>query len=396
MKLARIIFRTGPTILLLLLCRAAHAQVKSGSNGSDGAFNPTTNTVINMADHPNGIYQYTSVTIPAGVSVSFIPNANNTPVVWLVQSNCVVNGNVNVNGQNGNGTIGGAGGPGGWAGGSAGGNPTAGQGPGGGGAGDDGSGGSFGTQGGANTTCPTCASAGQVYGNSFLVPILGGSGGGGSGGAYASGGGGGGILIAASGSIQLNGQITASGGNGTFPPGYGAYGTGGSGGGVRLVAPRFVGTGFVGAGGGSGRGGILNGGAGRVRIDAFENSFGGTIVGVLSQGFQPIILPTAGQGAQLNITSVGGVPVSTSPTGGIATPDAVLSAQRSTPIPIVVHCSNIPLNTQIAVSVKPANGATVSATGLNNTGTLASSTATVSINMPRGGGIIYATAATGN
>ena len=32
------------------------AQVNSGSNGSDGAFNPTTNIVINMADHPNGIY----------------------------------------------------------------------------------------------------------------------------------------------------------------------------------------------------------------------------------------------------------------------------------------------------------------------------------------------------
>ncbi len=62
---------------------------------------------------------------------------------------------------------------------------------------------------------------------------------------------------------------------------------------------------------------------------------------------------------------------------------------------IVVHCSNIPLNTQITVSVKPANGTAVSATGLN-TGTLTSSTATVSIVMPRGGGIIYATAATGN
>ena len=38
-----------PTMFALLLCTAAHAQVNSGSNGSDGAFNPTTNTVINMA-----------------------------------------------------------------------------------------------------------------------------------------------------------------------------------------------------------------------------------------------------------------------------------------------------------------------------------------------------------
>ena len=36
--------------LLVLLPLLAHAQVNSGSNGSDGAFHPTTNTVIDMAD----------------------------------------------------------------------------------------------------------------------------------------------------------------------------------------------------------------------------------------------------------------------------------------------------------------------------------------------------------
>jgi hypothetical protein len=61
-----------------------------------------------------------------------------------------------------------------------------------------------------------------------------------------------------------------------------------------------------------------------------------------------------------------------------------------------VNCANLPLNTQITVSVKPANGAAVSVTGYNTTGTLASSMATISINIPRGGGLIYATAATGN
>ncbi len=65
MNLARIFSRTVPTLLLLLLCRAAHAQVNSGSNGSDGAFNPTTNTVINMADHPDGICRDMLTHIPA-------------------------------------------------------------------------------------------------------------------------------------------------------------------------------------------------------------------------------------------------------------------------------------------------------------------------------------------
>src|ERR1017187_9724947 len=142
--------------LLPVLCSA---QVNSGSNGSDGAFNPATSTVINMADHPNGIYQYSSVTISNGVTVMFIPNANNTPVVWLVQSNVVINGTVDVSGQNGTSTLG-LGGPGGWPGGN-GGPPnlaTSGQGPEGGAAG-----------------CPG-NSATYTNGNIFLIPLLGGSG----------------------------------------------------------------------------------------------------------------------------------------------------------------------------------------------------------------------------
>ncbi|GDY22608.1 hypothetical protein LBMAG56_39550 [Verrucomicrobiota bacterium] len=52
-------------LLLWLTPLAARGQVNSGSTGADGAFNPTTNTVVDMRDHPAGIYQYTSVNIPA-------------------------------------------------------------------------------------------------------------------------------------------------------------------------------------------------------------------------------------------------------------------------------------------------------------------------------------------
>ena len=48
-------------IVALSLCVSAGAQVNSGSNGSDGAFNPTTNIVINMAAHPDGIYHLRSL-----------------------------------------------------------------------------------------------------------------------------------------------------------------------------------------------------------------------------------------------------------------------------------------------------------------------------------------------
>ncbi|MBI5383636.1 MAG: hypothetical protein HZA90_03005 [Verrucomicrobia bacterium] len=400
---------TGAWVFVLMVCASAAAQVNSGSDGHDGAFNPTTNTVINMADHPDGIYHYTSVNIPLGVNVSFLPNANNSPVVWLVQSNCAINGTIKLDGSEYT-PSGGLGGPGGYRGGNAGNSTTAGKGlgPGGGMAGVWGGHASFGTLGNTNYGTNQ-ALGGSIYGNNFLVPLIGGSGGGGTsygGNGYGGGGGGGAILIAASQTLTINGAISASGGNSAGSITYGTPplvgGGAGSGGAIRLVATILNGTGSLSVAGGCaifGYGGCQDqekAGSGRIRFDALENKFGGWINGPITIGFQPIIIPTVGQGAQLTIRSIGGVPVSASPTGVLSMPDAVLSAQQDNPIPVIVDCANIPLNTQITVSVKPANGAAVSAVGYNNAGTLASSTATISINMPRGGGIIYATAATGN
>ena len=136
-KLSTIIFYV--TVLVACLPVKGRAQVNTGSNGSDGAFNPTAaNTVINMATHPNGVYQYTSVNIRSNVTVTFTPNANNTPVVWLVQSNVVINGGgaVDLSGSGPSGSAGGVGGPGGYRGGTGGLSPTSGQGPGGGSAGN--------------------------------------------------------------------------------------------------------------------------------------------------------------------------------------------------------------------------------------------------------------------
>ena len=395
-----------PTLLAVLLASllplAGRAQVASGSNGSDGAFNPTANVVIDMADHPDGIYQYTSVNIPAGVTVSFLPNANNKPVVWLVQGSCVISGSVDISGATNTGPIGGREGPGGYRGGDGGSYPTRGSGPGGGSAGGYfGGNASYATVGARlDVTVPESA----VYGSAFLFPLVGGSGGGGStsssGGQFYGGGGGGGgaILIASSGNLTLTGQINASGLYGSLYPG------GGSGGAVRIVAPKIIGSGGINAGSGYGGGLSYNAGGytvlyyagvGRVRFDVQENNFGGSISGAFTQGFQPIIIPAIGQGIQLSIASVGGVAVPVSPSGVLVNPDVIITAQQVNPIPVVVNCTNIPLNSEITVKVQPANGAAVTAVGLNNAGTLAASTATVAVNMPRGGGIIYATAVTG-
>lgn len=408
-------------LLLMLSCLSASAQVNSGSNGSDGPFNPTGNVTINMADHPDGIYHYTSVNIPSGVTVTFTPNANNTPVVWLVQGDCVIGGTVDLSGKSASNNVGALGGPGGFKGGNGGTNiATSGEGPGGGKASgtgipvSDGAGNaSFGTLGERMVGTPQSwvnqAEPGVVYGNKFLLPLTGGSGGGGSnggssiGGTGGGGGGGGGILIAASGQISISGSILAKGGNGSTAGGqtYIGGGGGGSGGAIRLVASSIAGSGNLIANGGTGVYGYSlnyrfdNAGQGRIRLDTYSGTIGGTIIGVLTSGFQPIIIPTSGQGIQLAIQSIGGVSLAGSPNGVLASPDVILPAQQQNPMNVVVNCSNLPMNTTITVTVRPANGADIVATGTNSSGTQTASTATIPVNMPRGGGIIFAKCVSG-
>jgi hypothetical protein len=385
-KHSLLIICTALVLALLPERGTAQVQVVSGSDGHDGALNPVTNIVINMADHPDGIYHYTSVNIPSGVTVTFIRNSSNKPVTWLVETNCIIDGTVDVSGTNGTNGYGGIGGPGGGRGGNGGPSPTMGEGI---GAGNDPT---AGLDPASQCSCGSFATAGRrggpLYGNEYVLPLQGGSGGTG----YTNlligaGGGSGAILIAASGEIQLNasGLIRANGGSGEST--LGIFSGDGSGGAVRLVATRISGHGTISASGGG-----IGGGNGWIRIDAIDYMFVGTTHGVFTHGYQPVILLTAGQSAQLVVSSVGGVSLPPNPSGVITTPDAVISAQQSSPMPVVVSCMNLPLHTAITVTARPVNGPPVSAVGYNDTGNAASSTATVVIAVPRGGGQIYATA----
>ncbi len=378
---------------------SAIAQVNSGSDGHDGVFNPPTNTVIDMADHPDGIYHYSSVFVSNGVTVTFIPNANNTPVTWLVQGKCTISGKIDISGKAC--ALGGSGGPGGFAGGAIGGagaSPGDGLGPGGGKAAigtELGGSASHATLGG-QTTAVSQAFPGEVYGNMFNLPLIGGSGGGGNG--ESGGGGGGAMLIATSETLQLNGKILANGGSSERTSGAG----GGSGGSLRLVAANLSGVGSISVKGGAASYYKYPGyyysvwaGAGRIRLDALQNNLSGSMEGEVSRGYQPIIIPPQNVAVALTIQTVAGVVVEDNPKGSLLSPDVIVSGNQQNPIPIVVHCSNIPLNTEIIVDVKPANGSDVRAVGVNNVGTQGSSTATVSVNMPRGGGTIQAKAISG-
>jgi len=73
---------------------------------------------------PNGIFNCTTITVASNVTLTFVPNSLNTPVYLLAQGDIVINGIIDVSGQNGQ-TNGGysLAGPGGFEGGAA---PTAG------------------------------------------------------------------------------------------------------------------------------------------------------------------------------------------------------------------------------------------------------------------------------
>jgi hypothetical protein len=244
---------------------AAHAQggfvFDSGSSGALGDL-VVSNAVV-IALPPDGVLNYKRVEIQEGGVVRFTKNALNTPVTLLAQQEVVIIGDLFLDGSGPSGVDPGRGGPGGFDGGrgAVGGQPGGpGKGPGGGlpAGGNDNGPGAFATRGSTGGARET--TAGTVYGDPLLLPIIGGSGGGGSSSDFTGGGGGGGaILIASSVRISL-----PAAGHGIYARGAeisGRYNDG-SGGGIRLVAPIIEGVGNVHAQGGP------EGGAGRVRFDS--------------------------------------------------------------------------------------------------------------------------------
>jgi len=112
--------------------------------------------------------------------------------------------------------------------------------------------------------------------------------------------------------------------------------------------------------------------------------------GDVTTGYQPIIIPGIGNSERLGVASVGGISVSATPSGLPTTPDVVIPGTFSNPVDVEVICVNIPLNSEIRVIVQPPNGPAVIGTGLNSTGTVSASMATVPVNFPRGGGTLHA------
>jgi hypothetical protein len=423
----------------------AHA-FDSGSTGADGAFNPTVNTTVPLP--PSGIFNYTSVSIPAGVTVTFQRNTTNTPVVILASGNVTIAGTLSVSGGTapgvgaaGDGSPGddgtpGRGGPGGFDGGRGGragvnfAYAGSGLGPGGGrpgwgqvppgdqcvnGAGWNigGTGGGFGGAAPASTRGTTTCSAfggytytqqpgGTAYGSDLLLPLIGGSGGGGGGGGLSfngsgGGGGGGAILIAASGTINITGALLANGGaGGTIAGGgSGAAGGGGAGGAIRIIATTLAGNGAVSATGGaagphgSGLTGSVHtataGANGRVRFEYDNLSRTAAATPGATTG-DPGTVFIAGL-PTLTISSVAGVSAPATPTGNA---DITLPANTPNPVAVVFTTTGVPVGNTVALTLTPAAGIPSTAISPALSGSTTSATASVNINLPVGPSVLSA------
>lgn len=382
--------------LFLLLSSSVQAgQFNSGSTGADGAFNPTVNTEVQLP--PDGVFNFTTVNIPSGVTVTFKKNAANTPAYILATGNVTIAGTVRVDATAANGIQPGVGGPGGFDGGFGGTQGISGGngiGPGGGGyakygTGGGGGGGGFGTSGGAGGYA---GASGSTYGNEQILPLIGGSGGGGGSGygyptAYtggAGGGGGGALLIASSGTIIVNGSITAKGGQGSNATV--SAGGGGSGGAIKLIANTISGEGTISASGGSGGlsaagGGWYGGygGNGKIRLETYTLSRTAGTTPAYMFGYPGTVF--VANMPSLQITSIGGVNVPSTPTGSYATPDISLPSTTTNPITVALAASNIPIGTTIRVSVIPQFGSATDVTSTPLSGASASSTATAGVNL---------------
>jgi hypothetical protein len=349
-------------VILASLFVAATAAVagaqtfSSGSTGADGALNVTADTTLPLP--ANGIFNFTTVTVQAGMTLTFAKNASNTPVVILATGDVLINGAITVNagGLNIDGVddprIPGCGG-------------FAGGGP-----------GEPGTGPGAGTVASYVAT---WVGPLSLVPIVGGSGG-----ANGGGGGGGAIVIASTGKITVAGAVNALG-----------RANGGSGGAIRLVANRVEVT--------SGSMAALgcasccywcgwDGYRGLIRIEA---PVGQTYLAAPGNITPAAVLTVPnpeivrGDPTLLSIVSVAGQPVPAGAGSRTTVADILLPSTIADDLPVVVNAVHIPVGTEVTLGfLTSARGTVVTAT---LAGTYASSTATLHVTgLNRGTGVVTA------
>ena len=68
----------------------AQNTFSSGSTGADGPFSPTTTQSIAVPE--SGVFNYTTVNIPSGVTITYTRSSTNKPLTILASGNVVIAG----------------------------------------------------------------------------------------------------------------------------------------------------------------------------------------------------------------------------------------------------------------------------------------------------------------
>lgn len=324
------------------------------------------------ADEWAVVFKYTTIDIPAGVTVTFHNHPKGAPVMWLATGNVTIAGSVRLDGADGSlaeGSSYAIPGPGGFSGGIGRVGGSAGFGPGGGGFTSNGSGGGYGSAGGGTA-------GGAIYGTPSIEPLIGGSGGGADSNPVTAGGAGGGaILIASSETITLLGEISANGGVGF------SFGGSGSGGGIRLVANQISGLGMLRALGGTPGAGL--GGFGRIRVEATSDMLVDRGDPPFTTSLPGLVFPEA-DAPSLRVTAINGKPVPVDPLATVVSEDVAFTTEL--PVTIEIEGQNVPLGLFVTVRIVQGLGG-ASSVILSDTpleGTLELSTTTAQFTFPTG------------
>ncbi len=384
------------TLLALTLMTGAEslfAQLNVPSDGSDGVLNITSNTVIDLSQAVTGtwsddnttnsgkgvydpskwavVFKYQSVNIATNCTVTFANHSSHAPVVWLVQSNILIDGYLNLDGRyivdaypaklfptepGPGGFRGGAFGPLGYG---------AGYGPGGGIAGE-----------------PSFGSAyGSGYGGPQAIPLLGGSGAGAvnNGDQYnapppygdvAGSSGGGAILIAANGLISVNGRVTANDA-GYYAWNWGAHASLSGGGAIRIIGNIVQGSGSV--------------SAAVTRVEA--NSITSSLVltpntiavppGTTPQIWPPDAAPI------VKVISINGQSSPDDPIAAVTT-SSDINIGTNSPVDIIVQSQNFPPSGIVTVRVTPKYANYFNVNASFQSGTFSNATWKATTTLPNG------------
>jgi hypothetical protein len=384
---------------------ARSALLIPGANGSDGAFAPTANTAVDLSlastsawDSPgdgDGVYdgskwavvfKYSSVNIPAGVTVTFLNHPSRAPVVWLVSGNVTIAGSVNLSAANL--TVGSyvhtEPGPGGFRGGPGYKDAVAW------GSGGFGIGGApLAKDGSTWAACASYASSGfrnpgPLYGNPRLLPLVGGAGGSGSAAHSGHGGaaGGGAILIAATGTIAVNGSIVANGGSILA----GWHSGAGAGGAVRLISETLTGNGSIQAIGGSQAQYGAAAGIGRIRIETLSvsGSLNASPQTDVVEPDDPVNIWPPAEVPAVRVVSVGGTAVPADPHARFDLGSADLSLADLASAEILLQTTRIDPAGTVQVRIAPKIGEPYWVNAVFQSGTVAQASWAALANLPDG------------